>query len=292
MKIVLLGANGQLAQDILLLHDKQYRNDIYLIPLLRTDVDVTDLEKLKLILATYDFDVLINCTSFHKTDEAERQHTKAFNTNSYAVAEMAKICEKKAAKFIHISTDYVFGFHEHRRPLLETDIAVPYNIYGASKLMGEGLAQQYCSQTFILRVASLFGTAGSSAKGGNFITTMLKLGKERSILTVVEDQWMSPTSTDEVAKIIFMILAKKLNPGVYHAVNSGFTSWYNFAKEIFYHANYSVQVDPISAANFSANAVRPSYSALDNTKIQHTLHYDIPHWKIALKKWFEKQWQK
>lgn len=289
MKILVLGSNGQLGQDIQLVHQQLYGKQVTLIPWVRADLDVSNFDILREKLSSVEFDVLVNCTSFHKTDEVESNAQTAFTINSHAVAEMAKICKSKKAKFIHVSTDYVFGFHTYQRPLLETDVASPFNVYGSSKLMGESLAQLYCDQTYILRVASLFGIAGSSAKGGNFVTTMLKLGKERDQLNVVSDQFMSPTWTYEIAKAIFGLLDKQALPGLYHMVGSGSASWFDFAKAIFTIANYDLKVNPVKASEFPSKVVRPSYSVLNNEKIQNALHYRIPHWKESLQKWFEFQ---
>ena len=289
MKILLLGANGQLAQDIRLVHSESFENTITLTPWTRENVDVTDLVALKDKLSAESFDVLINCTSYHKTEEVESHPDIAFLTNAHAIAEMAKVCDAKNAKFVHISTDYVFGYHHLNRPLTETDNAVPFNVYGASKLMGEGLAQQFCSQSYILRVASLYGLSGSTAKGGNFVTTMMRLGKERDELTVVNDQFMSPTWTYDIAVAIFKLLEKDAEAGLYHMAGTGVTSWYDFAKAIFEIAEIDVNVKPVPASQFPAKVVRPFYSGLDNAKIKKATGFDVPEWNQSLKQWFSQK---
>ncbi len=289
MKILLLGANGQLGNDIQMVHKKLFVDSVKLVTWTRADLDVANIAQLTEKLLQQDFDVLINCTSFHKTEQVEQEAQTAFLINAHAVGEMAKVCEVKKSRFVHISTDYVFGAHSYDRPLLETDVTSPYNVYGASKLMGEGLARLYCERALVLRVASLFGIAGSSVKGGNFVTTMLRLGKERESLNVVCDQIMSPTWTYEIATVIFMLLDKAAPADLYHMVNTGVASWFDFAKEIFTLAEYDVSVNPVKASEFPAKVIRPSYSALNNEKIQRVLNYAIPAWQLALKNWFEAQ---
>lgn len=286
MKILLLGANGQLGSDIVLRHQSEFNNTFELIQWTRADVDVSKLEILESKLDSMDFDALINCTSFHKTEEVEQNAAQAFSINAHAVAIMAKACERKKARFVHISTDYVFGYHVLNRPLVETDCANPLNVYGASKLNGEALAHYFCQNSIILRVASLFGLSGSTAKGGNFVTTMLRLGKEKKELTVVNDQFMSPTWTYDIAGAIFSLIKNKAASGVYHTVCSGAASWYDFAKTIFALAEYDVQVKPVSATQFPSKVVRPSYSVLNNTKLNQAIGYVMPDWRDSLSAWF------
>ncbi|MDF1761450.1 MAG: dTDP-4-dehydrorhamnose reductase [Coxiellaceae bacterium] len=284
MKVLLLGANGQLGMDIRAEVEKHA--DIELQALLRSDCDVEQYQTIGTRLTTYDFDVLINCTSYHKTDEVEENTDKAFDINAFAVREMAKACQVKSAQFIHISTDYVFGGPNAKQPLVETDVPSPVNVYGASKLMGESLAQNHCDKTSILRVASLFGVAGASGKGGNFVETMIRLAKERGALKVVGDQWMSPTSTADVAWMICQILKANAAPGVYHAVNSGQATWHEFAKTIIEAAGIDATVEAITADEFPTKAARPSYSVLNNAKLARVIG-DIPHWQQALEQYLE-----
>ena len=159
MKILLLGRNGQLGSDIF-----DYLNSSAEVPevkgLTRNDIDVSDLEKLKSKLAEFDYDVLINCTSIHKTDDIEENSSLAFKVNSHAVKLMAEVSYSKKAKFYHISTDYVFGGENHVEPITEFSSCAPLNVYGSSKALGEQLAMLANEKTFIIRVASLFGVRG------------------------------------------------------------------------------------------------------------------------------------
>ena len=280
LKILLLGHNGQLGTDLKRVH-QQYQHEFELIPVGRNTLDVSDLESLSSFLKNQPFDILINCTSYHKTDEVEKSASLAFTINAHAVKTMAEVSQNKNAKFFHISTDYVFS-GENKTPYLETDPAGPINVYGASKAMGERLALLINPQsTYILRVASLFGIAGASGKGGNFVETMIKVGKEKGVLKVVNDVTMSPTSTLTIAQTIFKLLRNNTPSGIYHVVNSGQATWYEFAKTIIEKTKIPADVLPVTSQEFPTVALRPRFSVLNNTKAQN-LAGPIPHWTEAL----------
>ncbi|NNC27446.1 sugar nucleotide-binding protein, partial [Salinisphaera sp. USBA-960] len=140
----------------------------------RDRLELADFDRVRELLSTADFDVLVNCSSYHKTDEVEGNAQQAFAINAHLVALLAELAQAKSARFVHVSTDYVFGGQDKREPLDEGDARAPVNVYGASKAMGEDLARLACDNTLILRVASLFGVAGASGKGGNFVETMIR----------------------------------------------------------------------------------------------------------------------
>ena len=281
MKILLLGKNGQLGFDLcrLLASD----NSIELIAYDRTNCDVSQVDAIAM-LGRIHFDVLINCTAYTNVEKAETHIADAFQINAYAVSELAKVCEEKNAKFIHFSTDYVFGDSKDKRPLTEIDAPAPLNIYGASKLMGESLAQRYCSKAYILRSASLYGTKGASGKGGNFITTILRIAKEKGEVSVVDDQWMSPTSTQSLAQMTVDLIKSEALPGVYHATNTGVASWYEFAKCFIGMAGVDCVVNRVSASTFPVVAQRPVCSVLSSRKLDAFITV-VPHWETALKRY-------
>ncbi len=290
MKILLLGANGQLGSDIVranLAAPQTFEITAWR----RPDLDVTDKEALRTKLLQQSFDVLINCTSYHNTEQAESNAALAFTVNTQAVKEMALVCKEKGARFVHISTDYVFSHSPEQRPLKETDCPAPLNVYGASKLMGEALAQAVYDDVIIFRVASLFGIAGASGKGGNFVETMIRLGREKGELRVIADQIMSPTATADIAKMLLKALNEKVPSGTYHAVNTGYTSWYEFAKRIIAEAKVNATVKPISASEYPSAAMRPSYSALDNSKLSQVIGR-IPSWEEALQIYLQEKGHK
>ena len=280
MKVVLLGPDGQLGYDIRKAHDEAGA-PFELLPVGRGRLDVTA-PNLAEQLAQRSFDVLVNCTGYHKTDEVEDNAELAFAVNAHAVRAMARACARRGARLVHVSTDYVFGGDAKRStPLREDDPVAPVNVYGASKLLGETLAQLACKDVVVVRVASLFGVAGASGKGGNFVETMLRLARERGELKVVDDQVMSPTATADVARVLLRMLSEDCPAGTYHAVNGGMASWYEFAREIVRQARVSAEVMPCASEAFQTRAARPAYSVLDNGKIA-SVAGKMPSWEEAL----------
>jgi dTDP-4-dehydrorhamnose reductase len=264
MKVLLLGANGQLGTDIAA--ENERRGIFQIFPVTRDVVDLNDAGRATEKLSSLDFDVMINCTGYHRTDEAESNEARAVAVNTRAVGELAAICARKKARFIHVSTDYVFGGGEDRSPLAEDARKSPLNVYGRTKSEGEDLALASHEDTLVVRVASLFGVAGASGKGGNFVETMIRLGREKGRLRVVNDQRMSPTGTRDAAGAMLALIEKRASPGIYHVVNDGVASWCDFARRIIARANVPAEVEGISTAEFPTPARRPPYSALDNRK--------------------------
>jgi len=282
MIVAVLGANGQLGSDLVRLA-REFRN-IETLSLTRKDLDVCELASIPEVLSGKRFDVLVNCTSYHKTDEVEERATEAFRINAHAVRVMAKACKARGARFVQLSTDYVFD-GESTHPYAETDAASPVNVYGASKLLGEKFAlREHPDGTLIARVASLFGVAGSSGKGGNFVETILRKGKETGTLQVVNDITMSPTCTSDAAKAILQLLEKEATPGIYHVVNSGFATWYDLARQIIEESGIPAKVVPLKSVEYPTSATRPKYTVLDNQKTVATAG-EIPDWRNALNRY-------
>ena len=282
MRVLVLGANGQLGSD--LIRACGARSGAFeAVAVCRKDLDVSRAEEVGAALDRYEFDVLINCTSYHKTDEVERNATQAFAINAHAVKAIAGACARRGAMLVHISTDYVFDGRAGR-PYRETDSPAPINVYGASKAMGENLARMSHGRTIIARVASLFGVAGASGKGGNFVETMIRVGKEKGHLQVVNDITMSPTSTADVARMILDLLEKRAEPGIYHVVNSGQATWYEFARQIVERAGIRAEVLPITSDRYPTAAMRPAFSVLDNSKTASVVG-EIPCWADALERY-------
>ncbi|MDE0056306.1 MAG: dTDP-4-dehydrorhamnose reductase [Gammaproteobacteria bacterium] len=281
MRVVLLGPNGQLGSDIQRWHEKTGA-PFELLALGRDRLDVASTDAIERRLEGIDFDALINCTGYHRTDEVEDNATLAVAVNAHAVKTLAEVCASQRARLIHISTDYVFGGDAGRAdPLMEDDPVAPVNVYGASKALGETLANLVLDDLVILRVASLFGVAGASGKGGNFVETMIRVGTEKGELRVVYDQTMSPTSTADVARVIIRILVEDCAPGLYHVVNDGAASWFDFAREIVARARIDSTVSPCTSEEFPTRAARPRYSVLDNTKTSRAIG-PLPAWQAAL----------
>jgi dTDP-4-dehydrorhamnose reductase len=280
MKTILLGPNGQLGTDIRSVNLRK-GEPLSIKPVDRSIVDLADLDATSRFLQGEDFECLINCSSYHKTDEVEQNSQLAFKINAHLVRKLSEICVDKNARFVHVSTDYVFGGQQKRQPLTELDSKAPINVYGASKAMGEDLAMLSGADVLVLRVASLFGVAGASGKGGNFVETVIRLGKEKGKLSVVADQTMSPTATADIADAIIKMLRAGVPSGIWNVVNSNSATWCEFAQRIIERAGVSASVTPITSAEFPTPAKRPPYSVLDNAKITTAIG-PIRPWQDAL----------
>lgn len=280
MKTILLGPGGQLGTDIRRANDAA-GGVLDIVPVGRDRLDLADFDRVRELLSTADFDVLVNCSSYHKTDEVEGNAQQAFTINAHLVALLGELAQAKSARFVHVSTDYVFGGQDKREPLDEADPRAPVNVYGASKAMGEDLARLACENTLILRVASLFGVAGASGKGGNFVETMIRFGRERGHLRVVADQHMSPTSTRDIAAALLTMLRDEVPAGTWHVVNSGATTWHGFAEEIIRRSGTKASVEAIPSSEFPTPARRPAYSVLSNDKLSKAIGAPRP-WQEAL----------
>ncbi|MCD6101186.1 MAG: dTDP-4-dehydrorhamnose reductase [Candidatus Marinimicrobia bacterium] len=272
-KVLVLGSNGQLGSDLVEVLDRE----IELIKFTRRDFDA-ERDTIEKLPANVDY--IINCISYHKTDECEDYPDKSFKVNSSFVYELAKFCQKNNITLFHISTDYVFdGAKEN--PYKEEDEPNPLNVYGLSKFAGEKAVQNYMDKFFIFRVSSLFGRVGASGKGGNFVETMIRLAKNGTPLKVVADQYMTPTHTLDIARAIRQFIINNIKDyGIYHCCNSGSCSWYEFTKKIFELANIYYPVSKTTYEEYKTKARRPKYSVLDNSKISK--YYKMKKWEDAL----------
>ena len=279
MRLLVLGAGGQLGGDLMA---AAAARGVAAQGAGRETLDIADPAALAGFLAATPFDALVNCAAAVNTELIEADPAPALAVNAHAPAVMAAAAAAKGARMIQVSTDYVFGGDATRTtPLTEADPPAPVNVYGASKLLGETLARLASADVAVFRVAASFGVRGASGKGGNFVETMLRLGRERGRLTVVEDQVMSPTATAWAAEAILDFLAKGGPAGVYHAVNGGAVSWHGFARAILARAGVAAEILPCKAADWPSQAKRPAFSALDNAKLAAVIG-PIPGWEAAL----------
>ena len=276
MRIALFGANGQLGSDLVGL---AARRGLDLTPVTRARVDAADPAA---SFEDLDFDVAINCVAATRVDDCERDPGPAVAITAHFAGRLAKACAAKGARLVQVSTDYVYGGQAQREPLSEETGRAPVNVYGATKALGEDLARLEHDDVIVARVASLFGVAGASGKGGNFVETMLKFGKARGRLTVVADQVMSPTASWDAGEAILDLIAAKAPAGDYHVVNSGIASWCAFADAIIARAGVAAEVAPIPTSQFPTPARRPPYSALSNAKLVAAIGRPMPDWADAL----------
>jgi len=283
MRTILIGADGQLGCDIQKHIDKKD-----LVTLTISDLDVTDEDKLNKVLFSYSPQAVINTAAFHKVDDCEKENLKAFSVNSVAVRYLAAACKKLGAKLVHISTDYVFD-GEKGSPYVEDDTPNPKSAYGISKLAGELYVRYLLPEHFIIRTSSLFGIAGCLVKGGgNFIETMMKVGREKGEASVVNDQVVSPTYTYDLARKISELIKTEYY-GTYHITNKGECSWYDFARKIFELSKMKVDLKPVTSAQFKTPAHRPKYSVLKHGHLEKLKMDDLRSWEEALKAYLEEK---
>lgn len=279
MKLLVVGPTGQLGSD--LLAAATGTDDLTATPLDRSRLDLAAPDTMAAALGDEDFDVLVNCAGYTGVDAAESNAELAFTVNAYAVEALASICRARGARLVHVSTDYVFD-GESETPYAEDDPAGPLNVYGASKLTGEALARRaHPEGTLVVRTSSLFGLAAARRGGGNFVETMLRLGREGSPIRVVDDIVMAPTSSVDLAGAILGLVRGGAGPGVYHYTNSGQASWHEFAAAILAGAGINAEVTAVPAAEYPAAARRPRRSVLDTRRAADLLG-PAPHWRDAL----------
>lgn len=280
MRIALIGAQGQLGTDLAQRIDG-------VLPLTHADVDICDVDAVAEGLGTRQPDVVINTAAYNLVDRAEQDWESAFAVNAIGARNVARWCAAHDVRFVHISTDFVFGQDGARStPYRETDCPGPVSVYGASKLTGEHLALAACPRALIVRTCGLYGVAATRAKG-NFVTTMLRLGRERDELRIVSDQRCTPTFTSDLAAQIVSLIGVQAE-GIVHVTNGGETTWYDFACEIFRLADVPVNVVPITSAEFGAAAARPPYSVLDCSHATRLTGQTLRPWSEALADYLQK----
>ncbi len=275
MKITVIGSTGQFGTDLMQTLSKEHE----VIGLNHKDIEVANYDSC-LILKQNHPDVIINTAAFHKTDQCENEPLKTFSVNALGARNVALISKEIGATTVFVSTDYVFDGSQNK-PYTEDDTPLPINTYGISKLAAEHFTRQN-PKYYTIRIASVFGAAGASGKGGNFVETMIKKTKNREPINVVEDMWMSPTYTKDAALTLKEILERQLPFGIYHATNKGYCSWYQFAKEIFCISSLNPILNPIHTDPNYGNAKRPRFSALRSVKLP-LYHLEPRDWKEALR---------
>jgi dTDP-4-dehydrorhamnose reductase len=275
--ILVTGGNGQLGSCIKDI-EKQY-DDLNVIYKDYLELDICDLNQVQAFFKTNNkqIDYCINCAAYTAVDKAETEVDSAFEINATGPKNLAIACNEFGVVLIHISTDFVFD-GEKTEPYLETDVANPISVYGASKLQGEVEVQKILKEHFIIRTSWLY-----SEYGQNFLKTMLTLAETRDEIKVVNDQIGTPTYAGDLAEFIVRIINTEVKHyGTYHYSNLGEISWFNFAKAIFEENNSIVKVNPIKTEDYPTTAKRPMYSVLNKSKTEDTFNLVIPLWRDSL----------
>jgi dTDP-4-dehydrorhamnose reductase len=287
MKVLLIGANGQLGRDLLKVF--QAAGDT-VVPVTHAQLDVCSETQISEAMANAKPELVLNTAAYHRVDECENQSALAFQVNGTAVMNLARASKAAGAALVHYSTDYVFGGYEKGSPYDEDDLPAPVNVYGTSKVVGEHLIAAYTDRYFAIRTCGLYGIAGSAGKGGNFVETMLKKATAGDAIRVVDDQILTPTYTVDLARATrSLILTEKY--GLYHISSEGQCSWYEFTRYIFERAGLEAKLSPVKSAEFASPVRRPANSVLSKAKL-HSVGVSIPSWKEALPRYLEERSRK
>ena len=273
MRVLVTGVKGQLGYDVMNELKKQGLTGIGVDV---DEMDITDAEACRRVITEAKPDAVIHCAAYTAVDAAEQNMELCRKVNADGTRNIAEVCKGLDIKMMYISTDYVFN-GQGTRPWEPDDHREPLNAYGQSKYEGELAVEELVKKFFIVRIAWVFGVNGK-----NFIKTMLRLGKEKGAVSVVDDQIGSPTYTYDLARLLVdMIQTDKY--GRYHATNEGLCSWYEFACEIFRQAGMDeVKVTPVDSSGFPAKAKRPQNSRMSKDKLTANGFDRMPAWQDAL----------
>jgi dTDP-4-dehydrorhamnose reductase len=282
-KIALIGADGQLGTDLHALLGSQAE----LIPLYYPQFDLTQSEEARQGLIECHPEIVINTAAFNRVDECEENPQAALALNTLAVRELALTCRELDCLLVHFSTDYVFDGRSSS-PYTESDKAAPLSTYGVSKLAGEFFVENLVPRYFLIRTCGLYGEAGCWGKGHNFVDTMESLVDTDKPLRIVNDQWVTPTATAELAEKVIELLSYE-DYGLYHLTNEGECTWYRFAQEIFSLLGKQPKMTPVDSATYGAKAPRPAYSVLENKRAKELGLSDFSPWQDALKDYLKKK---
>ncbi|KQU19317.1 NAD(P)-dependent oxidoreductase [Bacillus sp. Leaf75] len=277
MKIVITGAGGQLGKELnQIFKDKGYE----VVPLEKKQLDITNQTKIKQMILDIQPDLLINTAAFTNVDLCETEIEKAYLINGIGPYYLACEAKEKKIKFFHISTDYVFN-GEKAEPYIEEDSTNPKTIYGKSKQLGETLALATYENTTIIRTSWLYGHEGE-----NFVNTIKKLASQTQEIRVVHDQYGCPTYTKDLGLAIEKLLEKPR--GIYHVMNSGSCSWFEFATEIVTFLKSQTVVLPVSTEEYGSKILRPMYSVLSPEKLNSKGIF-LRNWIEALHEFLKKE---
>jgi len=282
MRIAVIGADGQLGTDLVktLAQDEVFA-------LCYPEFDVTRADRMRSVLQEMRPAAVINTAAFHRVDDCEDDPESAFRVNSIAVRDLARLAGELGFVLVHYSTDYVFDGRK-KAPYIESDPPNPLNAYAVSKLAGEFFVRALVERYFLIRTCGLFGEASSPGKGYNFVDRMIALAGAGKTLRVVDDQWVSPTSTAELAERTSALIRTD-KYGLYHLTSEGQCTWFQFAQRTFSLLGRSPRLEPVDSKTFAAKARRPLYSVLENKRAKEIGLRDFSLWDEALRVYLEKR---
>lgn len=279
-RVLIVGARGQLGTALAKIFSTGYE----VIALGREELDITQKEAVLEKISALQPRLVINCAAYNNVELAGEEIAQALAINAIGPANLASAARLVPARFVHISTDYVFG--DEKQSYAEQDCPRPTNVYGVSKLSGEQLVSVIYPESLIIRTSWLFGSS-PDPNSHNFVATMLRLAKERSVVPVVNDQYGTPTYVVDLAGKIRELFERNVAPGIYHVTNSGSCSRFELAQKIFALVGAAVTVKPQSTAKSGTKVRRPKYSVLANTRLAEAGIKPLRHWSEALSAYLE-----
>ncbi|MEG0339261.1 MAG: dTDP-4-dehydrorhamnose reductase [Oscillospiraceae bacterium] len=290
MKVLITGANGQLGSE-LVRELRAGKSELGALPerlqratVIATDIDTLDITNrhdVAVFVRHHQPDVIISCAAYTNVDACETNKELAFNVNVVGARNLALAAEEVGSKLMHISTDYVFK-GDATAPVAEYETPYPISVYGKTKLLGEEYVRTFCTHSFIVRTAWLYGYVGN-----NFVKTILRVAKEKGSIKVVNDQLGNPTNAADLAHHILKLIVTK-DYGTYHCTGEGVCSWYDFAAEIVHLSGIKADVIPCTTEEYARKgAERPAYSALDNMMLRVGVGDEMRPWQEALKCFFD-----
>jgi len=281
MKVAVLGSNGQLGSDVCAAFEQ---NGDEVIGLTHSDLELASDASVDAVLSARTPEFIVNAAAMHHVEKCEADPAAAFLSNGIGAKNVAEWAKKAGAKVAYISTDYVFDGIKGK-PYVEGDVARPLNAYGITKLAGENFTAAIAPNYFVLRVSAIYGHHPCRAKGGlNFVELMLKLAKERDELRVVDDEFVTPTPTVQIAAQV-VALSRSSNYGLYHGTAEGSCSWYEFAREIFESTHTKVRLEKARPGEFPAKIPRPKYSVLENNGLKANDLNVFTDWRDGLQQY-------
>jgi dTDP-4-dehydrorhamnose reductase len=284
MKILLIGATGQLGGDLL-------RNNpgYEIVSPGREQLDLARPGEGVRAVSEHRPETVINCAAFHNVPKCEEEPAQAFLINCVAVRDLAAACAAHGARFVTFSSDYVFG-GLRSEPWREDDKPAPLQIYGITRLAGEHAALAAAPEhALVIRTCGLYGRSGARSKGGNFVDGRVADARAGRRVEMASEQVVAPTSTDDLSLAVYRLLSKAPPPGIYHLVNEGACSWYEFTREIVHLASGTSEVVPVDRGGRTGAMLRPRYSVLANVKAR-SLGVELPPWRDALERYMRQKY--
>lgn len=281
MNVAVIGGNGQLGSDVVGAFEANHDS---VCSFTHADIELAGLESVKTTLEKGHPEIVVNTAAMHHVENCELNPAAAYNVNAVGVRNLARVTRDLGATLIHVSTDYVFDGTK-KSPYVEDDPPLPLNVYGNSKLAGEHYVRTINPKHFVVRTSALYGKHQCRAKGGrNFVDLMLELARTRGRVRVVNDEFVSPTPTRDLALQI-VCLSRCDFYGLYHATSENSCSWYEFAREIFSLAGVQVKLEPAAPGEFPTKAPRPPYSVLENRRLKEIGLNRFVSWEVGLQRY-------